>query len=357
MAGEAHSCLEELLKSVPRWLTDLENVVETAAQKQDELLESQQLVDRDKTLVRKLSNSSSLLSRRSKRRKIAPTEAEAVTAAQIPFSPTEPAKQTTSDILRLAQRKRKTVSVLSGRQSGPSKYRTKTVAIIYYNGDVQKRFETLVKTISLCRNTIRKAKMSYKIDSLARRGSSGSESGSGGEGMTKGFGLFTYKTTRKARLDKPRSKDVITAVFDELDALLEKTQTLCEQAAHQVLRDGDCSVEVSKAKEHLFAVKSTASSELPMLSKQAEQEVERRRRSEEDRRLREEERQKQGILRPDSQKIELLGTFNSDSPLEVDPNEYDDDDDSDGGIDFGALQMPASLSKYGMRSPRFAAVH
>lgn len=51
-------------------------------------------------------------------------------------------------------------------------------------------------------------------------------------------------------------------VFDELDKSLESVQSMCEHAAHQFLRDGDCSDEVVNIKDRLSGTKTSAEKEI-----------------------------------------------------------------------------------------------
>lgn len=51
-------------------------------------------------------------------------------------------------------------------------------------------------------------------------------------------------------------------VFDQLDKGLEFVQSMCEHAAHQFLRDGDCADEIVKIKEKLTETKGSADQEL-----------------------------------------------------------------------------------------------
>ena len=55
-------------------------------------------------------------------------------------------------------RKRKSLSVSSGRQSSSSRHR-KTMVVVSYDGDTQKSFELLVRAIGTGRNMLRKAKI------------------------------------------------------------------------------------------------------------------------------------------------------------------------------------------------------
>ncbi|KAK4246533.1 hypothetical protein C7999DRAFT_15349 [Corynascus novoguineensis] len=58
--------------------------------------------------------------------------------------------------------------------------------------------------------------------------------------------------------DKERSSDV----YDELDRGLEYVQSMCEHAAHQFLRDGDCGEEVANIKRRLAETKELADREM-----------------------------------------------------------------------------------------------
>lgn len=59
-------------------------------------------------------------------------------------------------------------------------------------------------------------------------------------------------------------------VFDELDKSLESVQSMCEHAAHQFLRDGDCSDEVVKIKDRLSGTKNSAEKEVNRILDQDE---------------------------------------------------------------------------------------
>lgn len=215
--------------------------------------------------------------------------------------------------------------------------------VIYYDGDVQKQFETLVRAVGMSRNSIRKGKMSAKVDSLSRTGSSSSEaSSSGGEDGEVGLKL-DYKTARPLkRVRGIFRQDDGTAAFDKLDNYLEKAQGLCERAAHQVLRDGDCVLELNKAKEQFGEVRQLAEAELPALQKKADRAAERRRRSEERHWAEMPAMDKGGV---DVQVTALAPVLNFDDKLEVDL-EADDSDEDD--ADFSMLSLP--LNKYRMRS-------
>lgn len=362
MAEEALGCFQALLESVPGWIADLETLLDNATQRQNELLfANQPAAGSEKTLVRKASKSSSLKSKHSDDEEedvAAKEEAGMETPAPTLLRPQLP-HMTNSDALRLSQRKRKTASACSGDQSGPCKYRSRSMVVVYYDGDAQKQFEALVRAVGTSRNQVRKGKMSLRIDSLARSESSSSgsdSSGSGGEETITGLGTFTYKTTRTRRVEGSMFGKDGSENFEKIDKLLETTQALCERAAHQILRDGDCATEVKSAKNQLVDVRILAEKELPILERKAAKSAERRRRSEEQRRIEQEEQSNNAAQPSDSEKACVMGLLPHDGPLEVDTVEADDDDDgSEGEMNFGAMKLPPHLNRYTTRSSQLGA--
>lgn len=364
MPQDALNSFRSLLEKIPGWITGLETILENATPRQNELLFANQPADSEKTLVRKRSKSSSLKSKRSKhddppaQKALKPTfELGTTTPVPTLLRPQLP-HMTDSDALRLSQRKRKTFSACSRDESGPSKYRSRALVVVYYDGDVQKRFTELVQGMAASRNDIRRSKLGAKVDILARSRSSSSGSNSAGsiEETTKSMGTFTYKTTRLRLQDLSAvSKPDGSKALEKVDGLLEQSQTLCEHAAHQVLRDGDCALEVTQAKELLEQARTCAEREMPSLEMMSAAEEERRVRAEERQRV-ELSRQPPPPASADSEKIELLAREPSNDPLEVDEIEVDDEDDgSDAELDMTAIKLPPNLAKYQMRSTRLTA--
>jgi hypothetical protein len=366
MPQDALASFRSLLEQVPGWITGLESILDNATKRQSDILFVNQPADSDRTLVRKVSKSSSLKSKRS--RKEEPVEMSAVNdTPRLRTPPTTPTPiptllrpqlphMTESDALRLSQRKRKTFSACSGDTSGPSKFRSRALVVVYYDGDIQKSLTRIVQEFSSCRNDIRKSKMAAKVDMLSRSGSSSSASDSSvGEETVKSIGSFAYRTTRLRPQDSsPTGKPEGSEALEKVDGLLEKSQNLCEHAAHQVLRDGDCASELSRVKKLLEEAKSSAELELPALEKLAAEAEERQRRIEARQRL---EKSRQPPPRPaDSEKIELLSRQPSHDPFEVDEIEVDDDDDdSDEEFEMAALKLPPNMAKYSMGSTRMTA--
>ena len=166
-------------------------------------------------------------------------------------------------------RKRKPASVLSiGGRSGPSKYRSRSLLTVYYDGDVQKTFEHLVRSIGTGRNLIRKGKLAARLEALAEMAP---ESTDEDEDDVDGVDdEIDFKAIHKIQFT-PRSKLMprrvpsgqlgpgigttpAPAIYDRLDKALERTQITCEKAAHQYLRDGDCRLEIREARRSLEEV-------------------------------------------------------------------------------------------------------
>src|SRR5262249_8319915 len=80
---------------------------------------------------------------------------------------TEPPTSTAAQQGPLPTRKRKPASVVSGQHSGVPKIRQRHLLVVYYDGQIQKAFESLVRSIGTGRNHLRKGKMEAKMNALA----------------------------------------------------------------------------------------------------------------------------------------------------------------------------------------------
>lgn len=205
---------------------------------------------------------------------------------------------------RAAVRKRqKTDSMLSAEGTTP-KYRTRRMVMVYYDSYVQSFFEELVKFVSAQRNLMRKAKMAAKVAHIRRLAElempedDEDEDGElkpgneliaassilpapnseqigagtrlqylharpyGGALGSPAYNLMPGKGMRTSALNGGLgSFNEKGDIWDELDKGLESVQGLCERAAHQFLRDGDCNEEIEKIKIRLVKVKESAVTE------------------------------------------------------------------------------------------------
>ncbi|KAH8911437.1 hypothetical protein BR93DRAFT_943419 [Coniochaeta sp. PMI_546] len=226
------------------------------------------------------------------------------------------------------RKRQRTDSVVSAEGAAP-KYRTRTLIIVYYDSYVQSFFEELVKFVSASRNMMRKAKMAAKVAQIKRlaememddddeedttntaltaavptasglqvdsgvRAATGSvpnaalEVASGDEEPQ----TLQYVSTRRmqpvsrtphmfmtatGRPIYPRAAAPVGArgtpdkqpdVYDELDKGLEYVQSMCEHAAHQFLRDGDCGEEVANIQRRLGETKELADKEMDRVKRE-----------------------------------------------------------------------------------------
>ena len=157
------------------------------------------------------------------------------------------AKAVASNALVAAEirRKRKPGSALSNA-SGHARYRTKSMVIVYYDSAIQESFESLVRSIAGARSILRKGKTSASFK--ARMVSLGTDDNPfSGAASYKMMGPkmmrpgFSIPSTRLGA-DYPNGDKGLC--FEDADKDLETAQSLCEVAAHQFLRDGDCRLEI-----------------------------------------------------------------------------------------------------------------
>lgn len=355
MAEGALDCFTALLDSIPGWIADLESIVKSATERQNDILRESQPVDSHQdeegplTAAREPSKSSSVRTRRSRESKDDGTPNGLQGTNPDESTPTLLQNQlphmTQTDALRLSQRKRKTASVCSDRQSGPLKYRSRSMVVVYYDGEIQKRFEDIVRAIGSKRNSLRKGRTAAQVYELAPSMTGGNDTADG-ERNAAHQPRLAYRTARMRQ--SPRGGKSIEGLeaYDKLDAYLEKAQAQCERAAHQVLRDGDCGMEIHVAKERFTEARTHCEIEVPIWRKRIELFVERERLSEERRRL-EEAEESEKELKPSSgyssSETNFVNSFSAAVPLEVDI----ESDDSDGGGDNDGREFTINMMQLG----------
>lgn len=200
--------------------------------------------------------------------------------------------------------------------------------IVYYDSAVQTAFEELVKFVSGSRNAMRKGKMAAKMAEMRRAAELEVENEIHDEGGPKSIdfaprnGRGAYRNMPasnsvngpaltsdigpadlEADLDIPKLRFVSTRqmgptrdvrndnfgstlsagilrdygrrneagdIFDTIDKGLEWCQSRCEHAAHQFLRDGECSTDIEDIKRKLTEVKEVAEKEIEKLKNEGE---------------------------------------------------------------------------------------
>jgi hypothetical protein len=153
-------------------------------------------------------------------------------------------------LLAQAQRKRKLGSSIRSGASGPQKFRSKHMDVIYYDEYLQEQLDTLVKGIGGARNNLRKGKLSrsasrgFQLPCFGRASNQGNYSIPSLNGFKNPPTSYLSVPT-DSKVQPAHHKPTADEAFINADKHLEGAQSLCETAAHQVLRDGNCSVELN----------------------------------------------------------------------------------------------------------------
>ena len=122
--------------------------------------------------------------------------------------------------------------------------------VIYYDAYLQEQLDTLVKGIGGARNNLRKGKLSRSASRGFQLPCFGRASNQGSYGIPALNGLKNPPTSYLSvptdlKVQPTNRQPTADEAFTNADKHLEGAQSLCETAAHQVLRDGDCSVELN----------------------------------------------------------------------------------------------------------------
>lgn len=182
-----------------------------------------------------------------------------------PFDPSKKIQPTTQAganiVVKEIKRKRKSGSADLSATSGPQRYRTRSLVIVYYDSAIQEAFEQLVRGIAGARNNLRKGRTAASFQArLASIGMGGDEADDADPARSP---KLTVK--RASRFSPPTEGPNFKKADEDLDA----AQNLCEVAAHQFLRDGDCVAEIVGARKRFEECLEIAKAEVKKL--QAEQ--------------------------------------------------------------------------------------
>ncbi|KAL9129059.1 MAG: hypothetical protein Q9217_002399 [Psora testacea] len=172
------------------------------------------------------------------------------------------------------RRKRRAGSDLSGAPSTQTPYRMKSMVVVYYDSDIQNAFETLVKNIAGARNNLRKGKNSATFKARIASIGIGPPSLPSSRGLDD-FPILGPKmmtpTLARTKLGRQSGGNAMKC-FEDADRDLEEAQNLCERAAHQFLRDGDCHTEIDGTRKRFKTCEDLAKIEVERLRKEAEAE-------------------------------------------------------------------------------------
>ncbi|PKS09233.1 hypothetical protein jhhlp_003847 [Lomentospora prolificans] len=189
-------------------------------------------------------------------------------------------KQQTKRAMAVAQaharaqvRKRHRSQSIVSVEGNPAAYRSRSMIIVYYDSYVESFFEELVKFVSASRNLMRKAKMAAKvaqIKKLAELDNHEDDDDDENSEVTPPLPSIRYlSATRSSAMTSAFARRGVRGAggdandfYDKLDKGLEYVQSMCERAAHQFLRDGDCNEEIGNISRRLGETKELADKEM-----------------------------------------------------------------------------------------------
>lgn len=273
---------EHIIENVESWKSQLIDLSAHATKKHDEYVaEYSRLLHKVKA---KRAKSASLASLRTTDKE---EQAEMSSQLQAPLKSPQPSELVEISPLEAgnrfiyaqAHRKRKPGTSMRSNASGPRNFRSKQMVVVYYDSHIQSELDKLVKSFGAARNNLRKGKNAYNaakgfsLPALSKR--------------YDGTDNMAYNSVIKSspRLAKTQSEPSVSSTVNDLsgetafqraDKELEVIQSLCEHAAHQVIRDGDCNVELKDAAGKLDMLLALAQSTLEQFK------VEQRKKDEED---------------------------------------------------------------------------
>lgn len=261
--------------SVPSWLSKLDDLTVSVAEHNARFLEMAPFGGR--SLKRKNISTESLREGPVHHYATAGETATKATDIYVPPNPSHQclsypsrARNAANNCTLVRKRKGSNASIISG----PPRYRTKSMAVVYYDSAVQESFESLYRVIAGARNNLRKGKTTASFK--ARMASLGMEESV--YPTAEGFSLLSPKMMRaglgRRTLGPDFNGDGKLSTFDEADKDLGITQSLCEMAAHQFLRDGDCRLEIERMRKKFENCRAIAKREVERLKEEEEREQE-----------------------------------------------------------------------------------
>ena len=264
-----------LKDNVPSWLSKLDDLTVSVAEHNARFIEMARLGD--KLLKRKNPSTESL-----RGGAVQPSAVEGDTTATptdvyVPPNPSHQclshsarARFTTNNVALVRKRKGSNSSLISEHP----RYRTRTMVVVYYDSAVQEAFESLFRSVASARSNLRKGKLATIFKSrMASLGTSGCSSPAPEEHAVLSPKMLKVGLGRRTLgLDSGANDNV--ASFEEADNDLEITQNLCEVAAHQFLRDGDCRLEIEGMRKKLENCRAIAEREVEKLKEEERQEQE-----------------------------------------------------------------------------------
>ncbi|CAF9927326.1 hypothetical protein IMSHALPRED_007186 [Imshaugia aleurites] len=275
-AMDALQSFVHLNDTVPLWLSKLDELTLSVAEHNARFLEMARLGDR---LFKQKNLSTESLHQGPLHHYAIDDGGKAAKESDV-YVPPNPSHQVLSHASRawnaannggiVRKRKGSNASITSGQH----RYRTKSMIVVYYDSAVQESLDSLFRSIASARNNLRKGKTDASFK--ARMASLGTEQSS--YPAAGDFAMLNPKLMRAGLGRRPLGPDLRAdeklSAFDEADKDLEITQTLCEVAAHQFLREGDCRLEIEGMRRKFENCRAIAKREVDRLKEEEAREQE-----------------------------------------------------------------------------------
>ncbi len=267
---DAHSSFVHLVDNLPVWKRSVESLSIHATRKHAEFVaDFSQLVHQVHPKRRKTPSVASI--RTNDEEEIQEDETDVPSLPnRVEINPLEAGNRY---LYAQATKKRKPGTSIRSGASGPQKFRNKNQVVVYYDSYLQEQLDALVKSIGVGRNNLRKGKNSFVVERGFRLPTL--KGGAQGYPSLDNLRNNTMSRTTSPILSGKKAVESIVmtvpdndeAAFLQVDKELESIQSLCETAAHQFLRDGDCKAELDNIQYKLGAVLAQATSTADSLKK------------------------------------------------------------------------------------------
>lgn len=263
--SEAQKCFTYLKDNSPKWLSDLLGLEEHVEQKQKEMAKEDGCAA-EVVFQRVRNGSVASLRDQEVPYGLYSSQSNADGSSHSPEDSAHPSASRRRNVL--LKRNKQPASLLSTVTSGAEKFRARSMIIVYYDAEIQKAFEKLVREIGNGRHLIRKAKMAAQAEAFAGGINDDDLYGRADEPIAPNMRVMNFRRTAASASQTKLAngaENTTLAAYEQADKALERAQNLCERAAHQFLRDGDCGTETEHAKEAFQEILGISSEELSRL--------------------------------------------------------------------------------------------
>ncbi|KAF1348075.1 hypothetical protein BDV97DRAFT_215495 [Delphinella strobiligena] len=134
----------------------------------------------------------------------------------------------------------KSTAAGSHHGGGASRTPSRKIVVVHYDSEIQKQVEELVRGISIGRGYVRREMMAARVASCSPL--SVDSVMPSRHSPRQGVSALSRNNSGPDLVEKypNNSQDCSATALKEVDTALLDAQRLCEQVAHQLLRDGDC---------------------------------------------------------------------------------------------------------------------